>query len=154
MADAADGKLCGEIRGGLLAGELGDDDAVDADAHRGNAVNQPQRVHIVRDIQPRAGAGFFDVHGADTEDNLRLVPHFVKQLDFPGLVKAGEHPGGVVVVKKLAAKLQVKLAVEGLNPFLDEFFLPLHIKIFVKPDFQSWFPLLKMAAAFARFVLY
>ena len=134
------GELFGKGVGGGLAGVLGDDHAVHRDVHGGDVVDEAQHLHVVADAQVRAHLGLFDVAGGDTEDDFGLVPQFVQQANFAVHVKAGQHPGGVVVVEELAAELQIQLALELVDPGQDVLGLFLNVKLVVKSDPHTRFP--------------
>ena len=127
VAHPAAGKLLGKGVGGGLAGVLGDDHAVHRKAGLGDVVDQAQHLHVVADAQIRPDLGLFDIPGRDGKDDLRLVLHGLQQPDLAVGVETGQHPGGVVVVKQLAAKLQIQLAGKLGNPLADFLGLLLYI---------------------------
>ena len=79
-------------------------------------VDQPQHVHVVGDAQVPADLVLLDVPRADDDDDFRLVLHLQQHLHLAVGQKAGQNPGGVVVVEKLASKLHVKLGPQTAGP--------------------------------------
>ena len=115
--------------GGGLAGVLGDHDAAHIQAAGAENVDQAQYVHVIGDAQIAAHLVFLDVGGVDDDDDLRVVLELLQHPDLAVGGEAGQHPGGVIVVKQLSAKLQIQLAAELRNAVLNV--LRLHLQIFV-----------------------
>ena len=95
-----------------LAGVLGDDHAAHIEAQPPEYVDQPQHVHVVADTQVAAHLVLLDVPGADGHHDLHVV---LQRLQHPYLavrLEPRQHTGGVIVVKQLAAELQIQLAAE------------------------------------------
>ena len=95
-----------------LAGVLGDDHAAHIEAKPPEYVDQPQHVHVVADAQVAAHLVLLDVPGADGHHDLHVV---LQRLQHPYLavrLEPRQHTGGVIVVKQLAAELQIQLAAE------------------------------------------
>ena len=70
-----------------------------------------------------------DILGADDDDDLGLVFQLQQHLQLGVRLKARQHAGSVVVIKQLAAKLQVELVVKLGDPLPD--MRRLHGKVFV-----------------------
>ena len=121
--------------GSRLAGVLGDDHAAHQQALAPESVDEAQHVHIVGDAQVAADLVLFDIVGADGDDHLHRVPQLLQHADLAVRLKARQHPGGVMVVKELAAKLQVELVVKLADPLTDVRRLELQIFLIVKADF-------------------
>ena len=134
---AAAGELFGKGVGSALAGVLGDDHAVHRDVHSGDVVDQAQHLHVVADAQVGAHLGLFNVACADAEDDLGLVAQLVQQPDLAVHIKAGQHPGGMVVVEQLAAELQIQLALELFDPGENVLGLLLNIKVVIESDLHK-----------------
>ena len=105
--------------GGGLALVLRDDHSRDVQAHAAHLVHQAQHVHVVGDAQIRAQLAVADVGGVDAENDLRLVAELLQQADLGVGHKAGQHAGGVQVVKQLAAKLEIELVAELADALAD-----------------------------------
>ena len=126
---AAHRQLFGEAVGCRLAGVLRDDHAVHADAHVRDVVDETQHLHIIADAEVRAHFCLFNVSRRDGEDDLGLFAHLVQQANLAVGVEPRQHPGRVVIIKKLAAELQVQLAAKLSNALPD--MLRLHLQIFI-----------------------
>ena len=86
---------------------------------KASAADWPEHVHIVGNAQVSPDLVLLNVGGADSDDHLSLILELGEHSDLAVGGKAGEHPGGVIVVKKLAAELQIELAAELADPLLD-----------------------------------
>ena len=113
---------------------LGQHHAAHIQANAPEGVDQPQHVHVVGDAQVPADLVLLDVPRADDDDDFRLVLHLQQHLHLAVGQKAGQNPGGVVVVEKLASKLHVKLAPKQLDPLPNLLRLGAEILLVVKTD--------------------
>ena len=122
-------------------GVHGDADTAHKQANALERVDEAEHVQIVGDAVITANLAADDVLRADDDDDLRLVFQLEQHLQLGIRLEAGQHAGGVVVIKQLAAKLQVELVVKLGNALPDV--LGLHEKIFivVKAFFHSLTPL-------------
>ena len=98
-------------------------------SHALEGIDQAQHVHIVGDAVVTADFVVHDVLGADDDDDFGLVFQLQQHLQLGVRLKARQHAGSVVVVKQLAAKLQVELVVKLGDPLPD--MRRLHGKVFV-----------------------
>src|SRR5699024_9502202 len=112
-----------------LGGVHGDADAAHKQAHPLEGVDKAQHVHVVGDavVAPLFVAA--DVLGGDGGDDLRLVLQLEQHVQLEVGLKAGQHPGSMVIVKQLAAEFHVQLVVELSNALPDV--RRLHDQIFV-----------------------
>ena len=122
-------------------GVHGDADTAHKQANALERVDEAEHVQIIGDAVITADLAADDVLRADDDDDLRLVFQLEQHLQLGIRLEAGQHAGGVVVIKQLAAKLQVELVVKLGNALPDV--LGLHEKIFivVKAFFHSLTPL-------------
>ena len=122
-------------------GVHGDADTAHKQANALERVDEAEHVQIIGDAVITANLAADDVLRADDDDDLRLVFQLEQHLQLGIRLEAGQHAGGVVVIKQLAAKLQVELVVKLGNALPDV--LGLHEKIFivVKAFFHSLTPL-------------
>ena len=123
--------------GGGLAGVLGDHHAAHQQTAAPEDIDQPQHVAVVCNAQVAPDLVFLNVPGVDGDDNLCLVPQLLQHAQLAVRLEAGQHPGGVVVVKQLSAEFQIQLAPELGNPVPDVLGLHLKIALVVKTDFRQ-----------------
>ena len=97
-------------------------------------VDQAQHVRVVGDAKVPPDLVFLNVAGVDDDDDLRLVLHLLQHLHLAVRQKARQHPGGVVVVKQFAAKLQIELAPKQVDALPDLLRLRAEILLVVKAD--------------------
>ena len=98
-------------------------------------VDEPQHVAVIGDAQVAPDLVLLDVSGVDGDDDLRLVLQLLQHADLAVWLESGQHPGGVVVVKQLAAELQIQLSAELRDAVPDVLRLHLQVLLVVKADF-------------------
>ena len=91
-----------DLRRGLAA-EPGEDHAAHLEAEAAEGVDKAEGVGAVGDAQIPPDLALLQVHGGDGHHDLHLVLQLAEHADLGVGVEPGEHPGGVVVVKELAA---------------------------------------------------
>ena len=123
--------------GGGLARETGQDHAAHIEAVGREGVHQAQQVHVVGDAQIAADLVLLDVGRIDRDHDLDLVAQGLEHGDLGVRRESGQDPGGVVVVKKLAAEFQVELAAELGDPLADVAGLCLQVLVIVKTDLHK-----------------
>ena len=96
-------------------------------------MDKPKNVHVVGDAQIVTDLIFCDVGGADGDDDLRLVGKLHQHPQLAVGLKAREHPGGMVVVKKLSAEFQIQFISKLADPLTDVVGLHGQIFVIVKP---------------------
>ena len=121
--------------GGGLAGVLGDHNAAHIQTAGAENVDQAQHIHIIGDAQIAANLVLLDVGGVDDDDDLRVVLQLLQHTDLAVGGEPGQHAGGVIVVKQLAAKLQIELAAKLGDALSD--MLRLHLQIFLVVESAS-----------------
>ena len=132
--DAQRFQTVGEVQRGGLAGVAGDDHAPHIQAEPPEHVDEPEHVLVVGDAQIPPDLVLLDVRGVDDDDDLHLVAEGAEHLHLAVGLEPGQHPGRMIVVKELAAELQIELAAEGADPLADVLGLELHILVVVKTD--------------------
>ena len=128
-----------ESDGSLLPGPAGQDDGADIQADAAEGVDQSQGILVIGDAQIAADFAGLDIIGVDRDEDLFLVLHLQQHLDFAVRLEAREDAAGVVVVKELAAELQIELAAELVDPLHDAFRLHFCVLVVIKPDFHNCF---------------
>ena len=72
---------------------------------------------------------------ADRDDDLRLILQLEQHFHLPVRLKARQDARGVIVVKELAAELEIELAAEGVHALEDPLRLQTQILFKIKSDF-------------------
>lgn len=121
-----------EVIGGALAVVVGDHDGADFETAVDEGVAQAQDVLVVGDAEVGANLVFDDVLGADYDDDFNLVADFAEHAQLGVGLEAGQHAAGVVVVEKFASQLEIELAFEVLDAFLDVLRLYSDVLVVVK----------------------
>ena len=121
--------------GGGLAGVAGDHHAAHIQPPGAENVNKPQHVAVIGDAKVATDLVLFNIAGVNGDDDLRLVLQLLQHPDLTVRLKAGEDPGGMVVVKELAPEFQIQLAAELGDPVLDVLGLQTQILLVVKAAF-------------------
>ena len=107
----------------------GEHNAGDVESKIPEDIDQPNHVQVIGNAQIAPDLVLFDVAGVDGNDHLHVVLQLQKHPQLAVGLKAGKHPGCVIVVIELAAKLQVQLAAKLSNALPD--MLRLHLQIFI-----------------------
>ena len=110
-----------ELVGAALAAVLGDDNASHIEALVPELLNQTEYILVVSDAQVMADLVLFDVSRIDGNEDFGLVSHLKEHTKLAVRCKAGQDPGGVVVVKKLSSEFQIQLVSEFPNTLFDVF---------------------------------
>ena len=113
---------------------MGDDDAADIQPDAAEGVDQAERIVLIGDAEVAAALRALDIVGRDGDDDFGLVLHFQKHAHLAVRLEAGQHAGGVVIVKELAAEFQIQLAAEFGDPVPDVLGLQLYVFVVVKAD--------------------
>ena len=123
-----------ERLGVRLPGEVRDADAADHEAARAERVHEAQRILLVGDADVGAALGVLDVVRVDDDDRLDLVAQALEHADLGVGLKARQHAARVIVVKELAAELEVELAAELPDALADLLRLEGDVLVVVKSD--------------------
>ena len=139
---------CWNSVGRGLAGVLRDDDAADVEADAAERVDQAQHVHIIGDAQIAAALVLLDVARVDGDDDLRLLLQLEQHFHLSIRLKARQDARGVIVVKELAAELEIELAAEAVDPLENLFRIeavnivslsnPIFVMLFFHPVVQNF----------------
>ena len=97
-------------------------------------IRQPQNIRIIGDAEIAADLVFLNIRRIDDENDLRLILELKQHLNFAIRRKARQNSGSMVIVKKLAAKLQIELAAKLRDPFADLFGLQMQVFFVVKSN--------------------
>ena len=123
-----------------LPGVLGDDHAAHIEAQRAEHVDKPQHVLVIGDTQIAPHLALFDIPGADGHHDLHLVLHGAQHADLAVGLEPRQHAAGVMVVKQLAAELQIQLAAELCAALADVLCLHGQVLLVVKAQLHPIIP--------------
>ena len=116
-----------------LARILSDNDGGDGKAVAGKQVDKTQDILVVRDAQVSPRLVLLDMVRVDGDDDLDLIGNTFEHAKLGVGLKAGKNAARVVVIKELAAKLQVQLATKLSDTLADMLRLQLDVPAVVKP---------------------
>ncbi len=134
---AADAQVFQPVEEGVcrgLSAVAGQHHAAHIQAHVPENVDEPENVLIIGDAQVPPHFILLNIAGVDGDDDLHVVLQLLKHPDLAVRRKARQHPGGMVIVKQLAAEFQIQLAAELVNPLLDLLRLCGEVFLIVEPD--------------------
>ena len=103
-------------------------DTADLKSNTSKAVDKAQNLLVVGDTYVASVLVVFNIVGGDSYDYFRAVLKGAEHRKLGIGLESGEDSGRVVVVKELAAKLQIELAAKLVNALSDV--LRLHCNIF------------------------
>ena len=125
--------------GAGLAAEMGDDNAVYAEAAVQEFVAEAEDVHVVGDPEVCPDFVLLDVHGADDDDDLGVILHLHEHFEFTVRLETRQDAAGVVIIEEFTAELHVELVAESGDAVPDVFRLDLEILSVVEPVFHKSF---------------
>ena len=114
-------QLCLELIGAVLTGIVCDDNAADIQTLLQKFFSQPQHIHIIGDAQITPDFIFFNIGSTDDNHDFCIIGKLHQHFQLGVRRKARKNTGSVVIVKKLAAKFQIKLVPELADSFLNMF---------------------------------
>ena len=120
--------------GRRLAGVLGDDHGAHIEPQIAEHVDEPQHIGVVADAQVAPHLVLLNIAGADGHHDLHVVLQRPQHPDLAVRLEPRQHAGGVVVVKQLAAELQIQLAAKLGPPRRDMLRLQLQVLVVVESD--------------------
>ena len=126
--------------GSGLAGVLGDDHGRDGKAVTTEQVNQAQHVLVIGNAQVATGLVLLDMVGVDGNDDLNVIGNALEHAELAIRLKTRQHAARVIVVKQLAAKLQIQLAAKLRDALLNMSGLQLDILRVVETLAHIWLP--------------
>ena len=115
-----------------LGAKMRDDNAANIQPAALERVDETQSVVVIGDAEVAAALAALNVVGRDRNDDLGVVLHLHEHAHLAVRLEAGEHARGMVIVKELAAKLQIQLAAEVFDPLADLLRLHLHVLVVIK----------------------
>ena len=118
-----------------LTGVLRDNDRADVQTDAAEGVDETEHIHIIGDAEVGADLVLLNVAGRDNDDDFCVVLHLAQHANLAVGREAGQHAARVVVVKQLAAELEVQLAAEVRDALLDVRRLGRNVFVVVKSDF-------------------
>jgi len=126
--------------GSGLAGVLGDDHGRDGKAVAAEQVNQAQHILVIGNAKVTASLVFLDVVRVDRDDNLDIVGDALEHAELAVRFKTRQHAARMIVIKQLAAKLQIELATKLRDALLNMSSLQLDILRVVETLAHIWLP--------------
>ena len=126
--------------GGGLAGVLGDDHGRDGKAVAAEQVNQAQHILVIGNAKVTTSLVFLDVVRVDRDDNLNVIGNALEHAELAVRFKTRQHATRVIVVKQLAAKLQIEFAAKLRDALLNMSGLQLDIFRVVETLAHVWLP--------------
>ena len=151
MLEATDAQAFQPLEEGIrrgLTGITGQYNAAHVQAQLPEGVDEPEHIHIIGNAQIAPDFILFNIRSIDGDDNFHIVTELLKHPHFAVRLEAGQDPGGVVVVKELAAEFQIQLAAELADPPADLLGLGRQVFIVVKTDGLHFASLLKTKILF------
>ena len=115
------GQAAAVLVGGGLSRILGDNNGIGQEAHFAEGFDKAQDLSVVGKAGIPADFIFFNGRRADDQYDFRLILQLLEHFEFAVRFKAGKDAGSMVIVKKLSAKLQIKLVAEHGDPLLNVF---------------------------------
>jgi hypothetical protein len=132
--DAVFLKMVLEKDGGILSGELCDDDGADEEAAVPEFIHQTQDVRIVGDPEIAADFVLDDILCGNDDDDFRLILKLHQHAQLGIRFEAGKYAGSMVVVEKLPSELQIQLAAELTDSFPNVFRLSFQVLFIAETD--------------------
>ena len=126
--------------GGGLAGVLGDNHGRDSKTVAAEQVDQAQDVLVIGNAQVATGLILLDVVRVDRDDDLNVIGYALEHAELAVRFKTRQHATRVIVVKQLAAKLQIQLAAKLRDALLNMSGLQLDIFRIVETLAHVWLP--------------
>jgi len=117
--DAPSFQFVSELDGCRLAVETGDHHAENGDVPTAQIVDELQGVGIVGNAEIGPYFLSFDVPGVDAQQDVGLILQLPEKTHLHVGIVAGQDPGGVIVVEKLAAEFEVELVLEPRDALQD-----------------------------------
>ena len=126
--------------GGGLAGVLGDNHGRDSKTVAAEQVDQAQNVLVIGNAQVTASLVLLDVVRVNGDDDLNVVGYALEHAKLAVRLKTRQHAARVIVVKQLAAKLQIEFAAKLRDALLNMSGLQLDILRVVETLAHVWLP--------------
>ena len=98
-------------------------------------VHEAQHVVVISDSEVAANFALLNVGGVDGDNDFHVLLELLKHTELAVRLEAGQDAGRVIIVKELAAELQIELAAETRNALFDLFRLNSQVFLIVKAEF-------------------
>ena len=116
----------------MLAAPLGDHHVFHQHVRRTEGIDQPQDFLVVGDVQVPSLFILFDIVRADDDDDLRLLTQLRQHFYLAVRPESRQDARSMVVVKQLAAQLQIQLSAKAGHPLTDAFGLGFGVQFMIK----------------------
>ena len=126
--------------GSGLAGILRNDHGGNGKSIPSEQIDQAQDVLVIGNAQVATGLVLLDMVRIDGDDDLDVVSDALEHAKLAVRLKARQHATRVVVIKELAAKLQIEFAAKLRNALLDMSGLQLDVFRVVETLAHIWLP--------------
>ena len=100
-------------------------------------IAQTQHIFVVSNAKVSTHLFLLDVFSANHNHNLKTVTQLLEHAQLAVRLKAWKHTRSMVVVKQLAAQLQIQLAIKLSNALTDVLRLNLEVFLVVKSYFHT-----------------
>ena len=104
-------------------------------------IHQPQNIQIIGDAQVAPQLIFFNIASIDDNDHFHLMPQLEQHPQLAIGLEAGQHAGGMIIVKQLTAEFQIQFTAELRDPVTDMLGLHAQVLVVIKPDFVCHDPI-------------
>ena len=126
--------------GSGLTGILRDNHGRDSKTVAAEQVDQAQDVLVIGNAQVATGLVLLDMVCIDCDDDLDVVGNALEHAELAVRLKTRQHATRMIVVKQLAAKLQIELATKLRDALLNVSSLQLDILRVVETLAHIWLP--------------
>ena len=116
----------------FLSGILGDADTSDIESALGKYFHKAEYIFIISDTKVTSDFIFINISSADYNNDLCLIRKLHQHAQFAVRLKSRKNSGSMVVIKKLAAKFQIKFVSKLVDTFPNMFGLHFQILVVVK----------------------
>ena len=116
----------------FLSGILGDADTSDIESALGKYFHKAEYIFIISDTKVTSDFIFINISSADYNNDLCLIRKLHQHTQFAVRLKSRKNSGSMVVIKKLAAKFQIKFVSKLVDTFPNMFGLHFQILVVVK----------------------
>ena len=135
--NAVAGQTILKFDGGWLVGKARQHHGIDQQAAAAEHVDQTQHVEVIGNAQIAAHLVLFDIVGIDNDHDLGFILQLHEHLQLGIGLEPGQNARGVIVVKQLAAKLEIELVAELGDAVADVLRLGFQVLIIIKSYFHS-----------------
>ena len=126
--------------GSGLTGILRDNHGRDSKTIAAEQVDQAQDVLVIGNAQVATGLVLLDMVCIDCDDDLNIIGNALEHAELAVRFKTRQHTARMIVVKQLAAKLQIELAAKLRDALLNVSSLQLDILRVVETLAHVWLP--------------